>query len=259
MSHHFGTFGPHQHGQHIGWGVTGIHPQTTLHPGTILHHGGHWNPSTIWQAAPTVHPGAAYLGGQWNPNTPFGGPLGWNTSTPGQVSIVLSPAYGTGNQEIAQTSHTHGAQIGFVPSHLGTTGGSFIPGTPGIPAGTIFSPIHGGHGISGGINHSFATELAENSHEYVISFDVPGINIEDLDVSLAGSTIWINGIRKGSNEPLAYSEIARGTISRAIGVPFDVTTNKAINTSLENGVLKIRISKDGQSEKKVGSRKVKIG
>lgn len=133
------------------------------------------------------------------------------------------------------------------------------PGAPWEPSATAFSPCATPvHGVGCG---SFAAEVAENNHEFIVSIDVPGINVEDLDVSLTENTIFINGVRKDSQEAatLAYSEIAKGNITRAISVPFDISSNKSINTSLDNGVLKIRIAKESQSDKRATTRKVKIG
>lgn len=114
---------------------------------------------------------------------------------------------------------------------------------------------------SGSAQTSFATELAETTSEYVLSFDVPGMELNNIDVSLGGNTLYINGIRTGlqGSSALTYSEVARGNISRALTLPFDVSGQKAINTSLENGVLKIRISKEDQGSRKNTTRKIQIG
>lgn len=130
------------------------------------------------------------------------------------------------------------------------------PQNPNPPFAPCAAPMHGmGCG-------SFAAEVAENSNEYILTIDVPGIHAEDLDVSLTGNTVVISGLRKDAQDPatLAYSEVAKGSITRALAVPFDIGPNRAINTSLDNGVLKIRIAKENnQSDKKTATRKVKIG
>jgi HSP20 family protein len=273
------------------WGIGGWNPGTTVAVGT------NWNPHTgnIWHPAQTLgtpgawHPGTTTLNiyglnphTGWNlgnaygsnnglnygtqlgtpsgltPNTIWNANTGWNVNNGFNQSHTNTPVYITGPfsnpLEFGQSVAPQGSPIGFVSHNGGIGNGSYVQGTTGI------SSWQGGHQVLGGISQSFATELGENNNEYVISFDVPGINIEDLDISLAGSTILVNGIRKGTQDSsLAYSEITRGSITRAVGVPFEVTTNKSINTSLENGVLKIRISKDNQTDKKLGARKVKIG
>lgn len=270
-------------GQTGQWGIPGWNPNTGWNPGTsmafggqvnphIAIHTGHiWHPGQVWGTTSTLQPHTGHVVGGWNqsplwnaasnwgvnagwnPNPIWNYNTGWNVANTmnhnlGNTPLWVNSTYGTPLNENTQGLTTQGGQIGFVPHIGGITGGSYVQGT-------------GGQQVIGGISHSFATELGENNSEYVISFDVPGINIEDLDISLAGSTILVNGIRKGSHDSsLAYSEITRGSISRAVGVPFEVTPHKTINTSLENGVLKIRIAKDGHSEKKLGgTRKVKIG
>jgi HSP20 family molecular chaperone IbpA len=122
------------------------------------------------------------------------------------------------------------------------------------------SPLLPGSSLSQ--SQPLAIECSENQNEFVISFDVPGILAEDLDVSLTGNTVHINGLRKGAGEAgiLNYSEISHGSFSRAIALPFEVSSDKPINTSLENGVLKIRVNKTNQLERKGGhTRKMKIG
>jgi HSP20 family molecular chaperone IbpA len=107
-----------------------------------------------------------------------------------------------------------------------------------------------------------AVECAESNSEYVVCFDVPGIQAEDLEVSVSGNTLLINCLRKGSQENgvCNYSEIPTGTFTRSVALPFEVTGDKSVNTCLENGVLKIRLGKQNQFEKKASStRKMKIG
>jgi HSP20 family protein len=249
MTAHLGTFIPLQGqntgwgsnglSQNVGWGVAGLNPSLAL------------NPNAIW---------------------------GQNLShNPQNASVLIVPStgysYGANFGEITQTALTpSGSTVAFIPHHNHIAGGAFVPTNAtvqGIGAGgTVFGVAAGGNQALGGIalgntpiSQSFAAELSENNQEYVLSFDVPGIEMQDLDISLTGNTIYINGIRKGSQEAttLAYSEISKGSITRAIAVPFDVSPNKAINTSLENGVLKIRIAKESQADKRATSRKVKIG
>ncbi len=185
---------------------------------------------------------------------------------PNAATVFVVPAYGTNQADLNPAFAPNNSQVAFVPQNATLSGTSILNGNTavqGIPTNaTVF-------GVAGTLQNtqqnfntqSLATELSENNNEYVISFDVPGIEIQDLDISLAGNTILINGVRKNTydSSTLAYSEVARGNLSRAVAVPFDISPSKAINTSLENGVLKIRIAKENQSERKSATRKVKIG
>lgn len=204
---------------------------------------------------------------------------GWNTwyqnsqlgnhgQNPHSAALLITPtvgySYENGISELAQGGFPNCATVAYVPQQGRISASGFVPAPAGFQNLSAGAPVIGlpaGNQGLGSICGSFATELSENNQEYVVSVDVPGIEICDLDISLAGNTILINGIRKGSQEAssCAYSEIARGSISRAIAVPCDLSPSKAINTSLENGVLKIRIAKETQSERKTTSRKVKIG
>jgi HSP20 family molecular chaperone IbpA len=151
---------------------------------------------------------------------------------------------------------------------LGThlAGGNFGNIGTGTTFGNLPLGLQGGNqgltGLTNGaIQQPLATELSENGNEYIVSFEVPGIEKEDLEVSLAGNTILVNGIRKNTQDvgALAYTEIARGNLTRAISVPFNIDANKAINTSLDNGVLKIRVAKETGSDIRTAARKIKIG
>lgn len=247
MTTQIGTFIPlntqnNNFGQNIGLGIAGFNPSITLNPNTV------WGQNSLW-----------------NQN---------HAHNQGQASIVISPSvgypYGGNFGDFTQGILSNGSTVAFVPQQ-GIASGTTVVGVPtntslqSLASGTavvgIPSTFIGGNQTVNGISQSFATEVSENNQEYVLSFDVPGIDIQDLDVSLNGNTIQINGIRKNSQESttLAYSEIARGSISRAIAVPFDVSPSKAINTSLENGVLKIRIAKENQTGGRTSARKVKIG
>jgi HSP20 family protein len=201
----------------------------------------------------------------FNPNTAVINTAGYNqiqNNNPNAAALFVVPNYGNQSQAFGN----NGTQVAFIPQNSALNGASLLSGNAsvqGIPtAATVFGVANALQGSNQSINTpSLATELSENNNEYVISFDVPGIEIQDLDISLSGNTILINGVRKNTydSSTLAYSEVARGSLSRAIAVPFDISPSKAINTSLENGVLKIRIAKENQSERKSSTRKVKIG
>jgi HSP20 family molecular chaperone IbpA len=169
-------------------------------------------------------------------------PQGINAIGMAQSTILptqfTSVPYGTTQQQV-----TPSQILAIVP---------YQPGTPtSVVPGTAVSQAQ-----------PLAIECSENQNEFVVSFDVPGILAEDLDVSLTGNTVQINGVRKGTAEAgiLNYSEISRGSFSRAVALPFEVSDDRSINTSLENGVLKIRVNKVNQPEKRSGNtRKMKIG
>jgi HSP20 family molecular chaperone IbpA len=252
-----------------GWNPGAVwNTQGGWNPGAVWNTQGGWNPESTWYAHAGWNPGSALnTQGGWNQGTALNTQGGWNQGTALNTQGGWNPgaAWNTqagwnahngghhdGSAYLGQGTAPHGSQVGFIGHNHG---GFYHPtNTAGFGQGAE-CPTQGGWG------QSFATELFETKNDYVVSFDVPGIDIEDLDISLAGNTIHINGIRKGSNDAagLAYSEIARGNISRAIAVPFDVSSNKSINTSLENGVLKIRIAKETQGNKGASARKVKIG
>ena len=256
MTTQVGTFIPVQT-QYAGLGINGLNQNSVLGFNGV-------NPNSVL-AFNTLNsnPVLGFSGLNQNPAVINAG--GYNqiqNNNPNTAALLVVPAYGNHSQNFG----TNGTQVAFIPQNTALNAASLLSAsTPvqGIPAGaTVFGVANTLQGSNQSLNTpSLATELSENNNEYVISFDVPGIEIQDLDISLSGNTILINGIRKNTYDSatLAYSEVARGSLSRAIAVPFDISPSKAINTSLENGVLKIRIAKENQSERKTTTRKVKMG
>jgi HSP20 family molecular chaperone IbpA len=265
--------------QYIGLGTLVPHQ---AHISAFGHHGlGQFGGQSV---LPTSF-GVPTLGGVGSLGQPglFGGHLGGlglgNVGTPSYYNPCAGLGYFTpsvglpiGNPQVggslgSQGGHLGaGTTLGFAPfSPLGHNigGGSFGSLPLGVQSG-ICGDLQGLNGLNQGncaLTPNLATELCETAQDYILSFDVPGMEAQDLDVSFSNNTIYLNGTRNECHEPkaLAYTEIARGPVSRAIALPFEVSAQKTINTSLENGVLKIRIAKENQCGTRTGARKIKIG
>ena len=100
-------------------------------------------------------------------------------------------------------------------------------------------------------------DVTESEDKFLLSFDVPGINTEDLDIKLEGNTLTISGERKSNvetNEKNVYRlERKFGKFQRSFSLP-EGTDQESIEASYANGVLEIFIAKP----KKIQPRKIEI-
>jgi HSP20 family protein len=106
---------------------------------------------------------------------------------------------------------------------------------------------------SSSLNRFFDRPL--NSHDFpamnvwtkadsgqVITAEIPGMNVDDLDIKVVGETLTISGSRPEPEESddIKYHRQERGygTFTRTIQLPFPIDINK-VEANYEKGVLKI--------------------
>ena len=98
-----------------------------------------------------------------------------------------------------------------------------------------------------------AMDVAETEGELVVNVEIPGMNPEDIDVSLSEGTLLIKGEKKPEPEEKEadYRLIERsyGGFSRSIQLPTEVQSDK-ISASYKNGILKITLPKSEEAKKK---------
>jgi HSP20 family protein len=87
-----------------------------------------------------------------------------------------------------------------------------------------------------------ATEAFERAGEYIIRADVPGIEPNEVEVSVLNDALTIKGERKRSNEvkeeDYHYTETAYGRFERSMALPKGIDPDK-IAAKFVNGVLEI--------------------
>jgi len=86
-------------------------------------------------------------------------------------------------------------------------------------------------------------DIYENdSHEIVLSAELPGVKKEDLDLRVENNTLTIRGERKREQETTkdSYHRVERvyGTFSRSFALPSTVNTGE-VNAEFRDGVLKV--------------------
>lgn len=89
-------------------------------------------------------------------------------------------------------------------------------------------------------------DVEETENHYLLSFDLPGINKADVDVSVEGDTLTVTGERKWESENggtnLRHHERRYGQFSRSFRLPQDVDSSK-IEAVHQDGVLRVAVPK----------------
>jgi HSP20 family protein len=98
-----------------------------------------------------------------------------------------------------------------------------------------------------------AMDVAETESELVVNVEIPGMDPEDIDVSLSEGTLFIKGEKKPEAEEkdADYHLIERsyGTFIRSTRLPMEVQSEK-ISVSYKNGILTIVLPKSEGTQKK---------
>jgi HSP20 family protein len=91
-----------------------------------------------------------------------------------------------------------------------------------------------------------ALNIFEEADRLVITAELPGVKAEDLDLSIEGETLTIQGKRDRRQDETGASyhrrEIEFGSFSRAIALPVKVDTEH-VGARLSNGILTITLLK----------------
>jgi HSP20 family protein len=110
-----------------------------------------------------------------------------------------------------------------------------------------------------------AIDVFEKEDQFVVKAELPGMNEEDLDVSVAGDTLTIKGEKKMESEVKEKDyyrcERSYGSFMRSIPLPSSVDASK-IKASYEEGVLQVTLPKAAEVKPKkvsVAARKKAAG
>ena len=99
---------------------------------------------------------------------------------------------------------------------------------------------------NGGETASLALDVAEKDDAYVVKASLPGVNAEDVDITLTDNVLTIRGETKADNEIKQENYHLRerrfGTFMRSVTLPNAVDADK-IEAVNENGVLTLTLPK----------------
>ena len=98
-----------------------------------------------------------------------------------------------------------------------------------------------------------AVDVYEDEQNLVLKLEVPGMNEEDLKVSLENNTLTVSGERKFEKEEKEenFHRIERryGTFTRTFRLPNTVDAEK-VDASYDKGVLKVTLAKRAEAKAK---------
>lgn len=98
-----------------------------------------------------------------------------------------------------------------------------------------------------------ATDMYETDKAFVLEVDLPGVHLENIDMSFERNTLTVTGTRgatlpaKADNQIRVFSaERTSGTFSRSVRLPEHVDADK-IEAALVNGVLTVTVPKSAKA------------
>jgi HSP20 family protein len=98
-----------------------------------------------------------------------------------------------------------------------------------------------------------AIDVFEKEDKFVMKAELPGMKEEDIDISIVGDTLTIEGERKAESEvkedDYYYCERSYGSFSRSIAIPSNVDAQK-IEANYEDGVLEVSLPKTSKVKPK---------
>lgn len=96
-------------------------------------------------------------------------------------------------------------------------------------------------------------DVIDRDDEVVVRAEIPGVDKEDLEVSMTDTAVTIQGSRshESKEEKGNYyrSEISRGSFSRTVALPSDVDSEKA-KAVFKDGILELTIPKVEKAKRK---------
>ena len=96
-------------------------------------------------------------------------------------------------------------------------------------------------------------ETYRKDNEFVLRFDLPGVNPSDVQVHAEGNLLSISGERKSEEKREGYQETFYGKFERTVTLPQGIEADK-IAARYEHGVLEIHVPLSAQ----LAGRKIPI-
>ena len=89
-------------------------------------------------------------------------------------------------------------------------------------------------------------DIRDTDESIFLTFELPGLNKEDIKVSVADNILTVTGEQKSSKEEKAEGyvrrEIRSGSFSRSFTLPTTVNSTK-VSADYRNGLLEVRLDK----------------
>jgi HSP20 family protein len=98
-----------------------------------------------------------------------------------------------------------------------------------------------------------AIHVLEKEDKFVAKFELPGVNEEDVGISVIGDKLIVQGEKKAESEVkkkgYSYRETSYGSFSRSIPIPSIVDADR-ISANFDKGVLEIDLPKIAEIQPK---------
>ncbi len=119
--------------------------------------------------------------------------------------------------------------------------------------GYLVRPLHGE-----GLPSEFKVDIKENPQSYVVHAELPGVNKEDLQVTVDQGVLTIAAEvkqhdRQTEDDKVVRSERYFGSVSRSFRLPLEVEQSAA-KASYENGILELTLPK----KQAQGGRRIEV-
>ncbi|MGR3464587.1 Hsp20/alpha crystallin family protein [Limimaricola sp.] len=99
-----------------------------------------------------------------------------------------------------------------------------------------------------------SADVTETEDGIEVAVELPGMSVEDVDISLSGDVMTIRGEKKAKHEEkrrgVYLSERSYGAFARTIPLPPGVDADKA-EARFEKGVLKVSLPKTAEAQARV--------
>lgn len=97
------------------------------------------------------------------------------------------------------------------------------------------------------VNFQPSCDIHEGKDHYMVTFDMPGVKKEDINIEVEGTNLVISGerrreLRSKEGDAPIYHERSYGKFQRTFVIPTSINTEK-IEAHYENGVLSVALPK----------------
>jgi HSP20 family protein len=96
-------------------------------------------------------------------------------------------------------------------------------------------------------------DVIEEEDKFLVKAELPGVDEEDINVSISGNILTIDGEKEmeseGKRDGYHYSESTYGSFSRSITIPSSVDVSK-IEADCDKGILEISLPKMPETKPK---------
>jgi len=117
----------------------------------------------------------------------------------------------------------------------------------GMPSLMVRRPVHMG-------TYSPRINVQDKGNEYVVSADMPGMNKDNLDVTIEGNVVIIKAAsnieKKKKDENYLLQERRVYSFQRSFELPEDIKSD-GVNGEMKDGVLHLWLPKKESSKKKI--------